>query len=269
MNRWKKRWGKGLKEQLKIVAKGFVTAFSTYSRIPMPVISWEQENLRYALCFFPWVGAVVGVGIWCFWVAARKLELGVVCTSLMGAAIPLFITGGFHLDGFMDAMDAFCSCGERERKLEILKDAHIGAFSVIMTLLCGMVYVSAFSEIRGREDMAVFGCGFVLARTLSGLSLLYLPGVGKNGLLAAFAGAADKSLVRAVLWGYLALCVGVMFYIKPVTGGLVLAAAAGSFWYYRRRSLRELGGITGDMAGYFVVLCETAMAVAAAVGSRL
>lgn len=251
------------------MAKSFVTAFSTYSRIPMPRISWEEENLKYALCFFPWVGAVVGAAVWGFCAAADALELGTVCTSLIGAAIPLTITGGFHLDGFMDAMDAFCSCGERERKLEILKDAHIGAFSVIMTLLCGLFYVSAFSEIRQGADLAVFCCGFTLARTLSALSLLYLPRAGKNGLLATFAGAADRSVVRVVLWVYLVLCAAGMLCIKPLTGGLVLAASAGCFLYYRQRSIRELGGITGDMAGYFVVLCETVMAAAAAVGSRL
>jgi adenosylcobinamide-GDP ribazoletransferase len=75
--------------------------------------------------------------------------------------------------------------------------------------------------------------------------------------------------VRVVLWLELFLCSGVMLGLSPVTGGMVLCIAVFCFGYYRRRSYRELGGITGDMAGYFVVICETAMAVAAAVGSRI
>ena len=44
-----------------------------------------------------------------------------------------------------------------------------------------------------------------------------------------------------------------------------MAAAFAVFGYYRWRSYREFGGITGDTAGYFLTLCEGAMAVAAAV----
>ena len=46
-------------------------------------------------------------------------------------AIPLMITGGFHVDGFMDTMDAFHSYQEKEQKLNILKDSHIGAFAAV------------------------------------------------------------------------------------------------------------------------------------------
>jgi adenosylcobinamide-GDP ribazoletransferase len=254
---------------MKTILKSFIIAFSTYSKIPMPQFEWRREDMKYALCFFPWVGAVVGGVLWLFCLAAERLGMGELSTCLIGTAIPLAVTGGFHLDGFLDAMDAFHSYGERERKLEILKDAHIGAFSVIMTLLCGMIYVSAFSEIQTAQSLAVFCCGFVLSRTLSGLSLVYLKAAKSDGLLVTFAGSADVRIVRVVLWLELFLCSGVMLGLSPVTGGIVLCAAVFCFGYYRRRSYRELGGITGDMAGYFVVICETAMAVAAAVGSRI
>ena len=34
-----------------------------------------------------------------------------------GAAIPLLVTGGIHMDGFLDTMDAIHSYGGRSRKL--------------------------------------------------------------------------------------------------------------------------------------------------------
>ena len=52
--------------------------------------------------------------------------------------------GGFHADGFLDVSDSLCSYGSREKKLEILKDPHIGAFAVIRLavyyLICGGVF---------------------------------------------------------------------------------------------------------------------------------
>ena len=51
---------------------------------------------------------------------------------------------------------------------------------------------------------------------------------------------------------------------KPITGGAVVMAAFTSFFYYRWRTKREFGGITGDTAGYFVLLCELMMLIIAA-----
>lgn len=260
---------KGIGRIFLQIGKSFAVAFSTYSKIPMPQFAWRDEDMRYALCFFPWVGAVIGGLLWGFLWAAERLRLGGTATTLAGAAIPLLVTGGFHLDGFMDTCDAFCSYGERERKLEILKDSHIGAFAVIATLLCGMLYAGAFSEVSMGADMAVFCGGFTLARILSGLGLVYLKPARRSGLLYTFANAAHKKAVRAVLWAELFLCGGWMLWCKPVTGLFALTAAVLCFGWYRWKSGREFGGITGDTAGYFVVLCETAMAFAAAVGSRL
>lgn len=50
----------------------FVIAFSTYSRIPMPRAAWSEENRRYAMCFFPLVGALVGLLLWAGWRCATR-----------------------------------------------------------------------------------------------------------------------------------------------------------------------------------------------------
>ena len=160
------------------------------------------------------------------------------------------------------------------KKLEILKDPHIGAFAVIQTLVCAAVYGSGFSEIlrSGEAQMSieeqgnskallVFCCGFVLARVLSGLSLVFLQPAKETGMLAAFAGAAQIKVVRGVLLLELGGIMGTMIGIDLKSGILAIGAAVLSFFYYVHVSKKEFGGITGDLAGYFVVICETAMVV--------
>mgnify|MGYP000012361752 CR=1 FL=1 len=129
------------------IIKSFFIAFSMYSKIPMPQFEWKDEDMRYALCFFPWVGAVIGV-LWYLWkwICAR-FGVGTLCYTVVGTAIPILITGGFHVDGFLDTCDALHSYQPRERKLEILKDSHIGAFAVIMLTLYGLIFLGGFSEI--------------------------------------------------------------------------------------------------------------------------
>ena len=38
--------------------RSFFIAFSMYSKIPMPRTDWTKEAMRYAMCFFPVIGAV-------------------------------------------------------------------------------------------------------------------------------------------------------------------------------------------------------------------
>ena len=114
------------------IIKSFIIAFSMYSSIPMPQFEWKDEDMKYILCFFPWVGAVVGACIYLWKMICDRFGIGLLCYTCIGAVIPLLITGGFHADGFMDTMDAFHSYQPKEKKMEILKDSHIGAFSVIM-----------------------------------------------------------------------------------------------------------------------------------------
>jgi adenosylcobinamide-GDP ribazoletransferase len=186
---------------------------------------------------------------------------------LIATAIPLLVTGGFHVDGYMDTMDAFHSYQPRERKLEILKDAHIGAFSVLMLAALGLLYVAGFAQITDCQAFQVFCCGFFFARCLSGLSVVSFRSAKSDGILYRFASSAHRRVVKGALYGQLLLCGGFMCYFSWKAAILVMVAALVSFAYYRWRSYRELGGITGDTAGYFLSICECAMVLAAAVAS--
>ena len=113
------------------MVKALVIAFSTYSKLPMPQVEWSEKNMRYAVCFFPLVGAVAGGVLlaWCW--LCRALALTVPLRAAGGVVIPLLVSGGIHMDGWCDTADALASHQERARKLEILKDSHTGAFAVI------------------------------------------------------------------------------------------------------------------------------------------
>lgn len=129
------------------VIKSFFIAVSIYSKIPVSQFEWEEDDMKYVFCFFPWIGALIGGCIYFWNYLCSVYHIGVLCRTVVEMAIPIFITGGFHADGFMDTMDAIYSYRPKERKLEILNDSHIGAFAVIMFAVYGLVFLGAFSEI--------------------------------------------------------------------------------------------------------------------------
>lgn len=163
------------------------------------------------------------------------------------------------MDGFLDTMDALHSYQSKERKLEILKDSHVGAFAVIMAGVYGLCYMGAFSEIQREETLLIVCGGFFLARALSGISVVTFQPAKADGMLSLFAEQAKKRAVRIALMIQSVLCAGWMVWQNPVPGMVVVMSAWITFFYYRWKTKKEFGGITGDTAGYFVLLCEVVM----------
>ena len=251
------------------VIKSFFISFSIYSKIPMPQFEWKKTDMRYTLIFFPWIGAVIGVLLYAWMRVCIYFGINSMCMYLIGAAIPLIITGGFHVDGFMDTMDAFHSYKTKEEKLEILKDPHIGAFSVIMTVMYYMIYIGAYSQIETTRAYVIFCLGFYISRILSGIGVVNFNSAKSDGMLFEFASTAHERVVKICLYLQLAICCVLMAITDMSVGVMVIGTACGSFIYYGVKSKKELGGITGDTAGYFVTICECAIAIAAAIGSKI
>ena len=112
--------------------KAIAIAFSTYSKIPMPHFKWDPKALQYSMCAFPLVGAVIGAGEFAIWyLFGFLLQWSEVFTAALLTVFPILITGGIHMDGFLDTVDAKSSYKSKEEKLQILKDPHTGAFAII------------------------------------------------------------------------------------------------------------------------------------------
>ena len=247
------------------VIKSFFIAVSIYSKIPVPQFDWKEEDMKYSFCFFPWIGGAIGICIYWWNCLCRLYEIGSFCRITIAMAIPLLLTGGFHADGFMDTMDALHSYQLRERKLEILKDSHIGAFAVIMFAVYGLLVFGAFSEIHSDAALKIVCSGFFLSRCLCGISGVSFPLAKKEGMLFRFADSSHKKIVKGSLYLQSAVCVGWMLFRSLPIGICVSVAAFLSLGFYFYRSRQAFGGVTGDTSGYFVLLCEGCIIAAAAV----
>ena len=70
-------------------------AISMYSKIPAPNVEWNEKNMKYAMCFFPVVGAVIGIIQ--FLIGGFLLQYtdcGTLFFAVVMALIPVVITGG-------------------------------------------------------------------------------------------------------------------------------------------------------------------------------
>ncbi len=255
-------------------------AFSMFSKIPAPRVEWKSENMRYIMCFFPFVGFFIG-GFEFFLCTLTKTGL---FQKLSGFEIPLtltllpvLITGGIHLDGFMDTSDALASHAPRERKLEILKDSRVGAFAVINVVIYFLIYFVISSHFTAIiKDSAIpeklalcLASVFPVSRFLSSLAVASFRCAKGSGLAKTFQDSSSKRFTRIWCVTFLLAIYSLIIWKAHFFGILILISSLLSFAYYFLMSKKEFGGITGDLAGYFVQICEIFCLIALTVALAL
>jgi cobalamin-5-phosphate synthase len=236
--------------------KSMAITFAMYSKIPVRNFNWEKENMKYCLLFLPVVGIVEGIFLIAFSIFLNKLNVNPILIAAVLTVLPILYTGGIHMDGFLDTMDALGSNQDKQKKLNILKDSNSGAFAIIGGLVYILLYFASLLTFQGFIRIYILAVSYMLIRAYSALSLIVFKNARGSGLAFEF---ADKSLIytnRTVLIGFILLGSVAMIIININYGLLCAISVFLVFMYYRVKSFEEFGGITGDLAGYFLQLAE-------------
>lgn len=253
---------------MKNLFESMLIAFSMYSKIPMPKVEWNEKNMKYAMCFFPMIGIVIGVCVQIIGTLLIKSTFGSLFFSVIMTLLTIMITGGIHLDGFLDTMDALSSWGDKEKKLQILKDSNSGAFAIIgmgCYLLCN---IALWSEVSV-EMLPLISCTYVLSRALSGYSVVTFQTAKNSGLAKTFQDAAQKNRVKITMYCWIVTSTGCMLVYNLKNAITMFVAGALFFQYYKYLCKKQFGGITGDLAGYFLQVFELLMLGVIVLGTRL
>lgn len=243
-------------------------AFSLYSRVPIPGMErapWEGAKKDYVLCFFPVVGLVIGAAEAVLFALCDAMALPATATACFLAALPVLLTGGIHVDGLIDAADARHSFLPKEERLRIMKDPHVGAFGVIrlalwLLLLVGALTVS-LTDAAGTALSSAPGIIllFAVSRAVVGFSAQVLPPAKEEGMLNAVLGG-ERSRRRAawILFLEIAALFAALFAWRAACALPLLIVFFLLFLYYRSMALRMFGGVSGDLAGWFLCVLELA-----------
>ncbi len=253
-------------------------AFSIFSSIPMPGIRWNEKNMKYMLLAFPLIGVVTGI-LCAGWIwFCRSFGLPDI---LMGGGltlIPVWITGGIHLDGYVDTCDALASHQDQDKKAMILRDPHVGAFAVIKTgayFVLMLVVWGALKPYDSGERAGFLNAVdamalrvimiFVISRILSALAVVSFKRTKNEDLLHVFYDYANAPVLRVLLIVLDILAV-ILLSVTGGTGICMAAAAHIVYLFYYRQCKREFGGVSGDQAGWFLVQAEKWMAIVLVAG---
>lgn len=251
------------------IIKNIIVAFSLYSQIPMPRFAWKEEDMKHNLLFLPWVGAVIGGISFGLSVAFSYLVLPMLVQVVCYCLVPLLVTGGFHVDGFMDVSDALSSYKTKEEKLAILKDPHIGAFAVIRLVIYGLLFFAAGAvcvEQNVESGLLAYCLMFFYVRALAAIPSLKMKHAKANGMLCMEANQSAKvDFVLCMLQAVIVLAVICYFNWVLMLG--MLGVSVVHLAFYRHLCYKQFGGTTGDTVGYYITTLELWILVTIAVVS--
>ncbi|WP_240377706.1 adenosylcobinamide-GDP ribazoletransferase [Bacillus piscicola] len=242
---------------MKHLIAGFWMAMSFLTISPVKQVEWDQPTTRNSLPFFPICGLFIGTvaaGITAIFTYLFPL-LPVYLTAFIIFAALLLLYGGLHLDGWMDVSDAMGSWRDKERKLEIMKDSHVGSAAVWTTiLLLGARFVSILAVVEATDHSLLYLAIFlipVLTRTAMGCLIISAPLAKEEGLAAWFQQSTNLfDTVKVVVIGVVIVVIAAVAFAAPWL--FILVLLVGSVAGYTAAQLyfqKTFGGINGDMAG--------------------
>mgnify|MGYP006199386559 CR=1 FL=1 len=232
----------------------FFIALQFFTRVPVPAwVGYHPDWLQACQRYFPLVGALVGTA-GALALATTAAFWPPLVAVLLSMAFTVWLTGGFHEDGWADTCDALGGTVSRERALEIMKDSRIGAFGAMALVLALLAKVSLLALLGAHSLGAVLAAlagGHVLSRLWPLFIVRWLPHVGDTARSKSkpLADQISRSaLAAAALWCFVPLALvyqaqAATFLIASITLSMAAAAWMGR-WFARR-----LQGFTGDCLG--------------------
>ena len=234
------------------IMRNLRNAFGLLTTLPfgMPE-DWFPGDSGRAGIWYPVVGIVIGVLIWLVW-QTLNLYFPSLIVGVLTLVVWVALTGGLHLDGLADCCDGLFVSATPERRLEIMKDPHLGTFGCIGLLLLLFSKAAALSALTSSSSFSI-----ILAATISRWLILpagLLPLARSDGMAADFSAGLQRGaiFITALLPLGLAFFLGTQGFIGVLAALLAASAVLGLAY-------AGIKGVTGDVFGMLVEVTETAV----------
>ena len=238
-----------MKKEIQI----FFNALTFYTCIPCPRwITYSEEYSSRSTKYLPLIGWIVGgLSALIFWGCTFIFPISVGIILSMIASI--LFTGAFHEDGLADVCDGFGGGHTKEKKLEIMKDSHIGAFGATGLILILFLKFSSLNEIYFR----ILPFAIIAAHSLSRFAAItmirthqYVRGEDSK-IIFLSKKISSLDLVIAGLFGIIPILLFQnIFYFILIVPVFIVRWILGIYFK------KQIGGYTGDCLGATQQVCE-------------
>ena len=220
-----------------------ISAFGLLTRLPMP--STSRHRPEAAWCW-PIIGGMVAV--LSVMPALFIITLGAppASAAIMLLMLSILLTGAMHEDGLADTADGLFGGWTPERRLEIMKDSHIGSYGTLALITVQLALWSSYTALLLVANWQAIIAAMVLSRPPMAVLMSVLPNARRSGLSstvgqparwAALVSVILSVLIAGFLLGDFATLVTMVTFVTLATVAIGVLAK------------RKIGGQTGDILG--------------------
>ena len=135
---------------MKEFMTSLMMAWGNFLSIPCPKKVWDQNLKKEMLAKLPVIGLIAGFLAFLLSYILNSLHVPISVSAFFLTLYTFGISGFRHADGFRDCCDAILSRRDLAERQRILKDSRVGAFAVISMILMALGTFSAFFAIQER-----------------------------------------------------------------------------------------------------------------------
>ena len=238
--------------------RSFLICLSMYTTIPVPHIIWEEKNMKYIFYSLPLIGIILGLTEYLLYILSLYLGFSSVLYAALSVAVIVLLTGGIHLDGYADTIDAVFCHGDIEKRRQVLSDAHTGAFAVIYTILYFIVLFASFENMYDKNiQVFIFILVFTISRVLSLFLIALVPSSANKGLLYIFSSKENKKSLLIYAFSLSLVFVFLTYILISYKFMLILLLILVIISIILIKYFKKVfGGISGDLAGFSICIYE-------------
>ena len=221
------------------------------SRMP---VKTDGKRGAAAAWAFPVVGLILGALAAAIGWVAQTLGLSASLTAGIALTTLVIITGAMHEDGLADTVDGLWGGWDKARRLEIMKDSHIGAYGVIALVLSLILRWAALTALAqaGLLTTALIAVA-ALSRAPMVVMMAMMLGARDGGLSASVGRVGNKPAMVAV--GIASIAAMALLGWSGITA-IVAVIIVG--YIFALIVQRKIGGQTGDILGASQQIAEIA-----------
>ena len=214
--------------------------------------------MKYIFYSLPLIGIILGLTEYLLYILSLYLGFSSVLYAALSVAVIVLLTGGIHLDGYADTIDAVFCHGDIEKRRQVLSDAHTGAFAVIYTILYFIVLFASFENMYDKNiPVFIFILVFTISRVLSLFLIALVPSSANKGLLYIFSSKENKKSLLIYAFSLSLVFVFLTYILISYKFMLILLLILVIISIILIKYFKKVfGGISGDLAGFSICIYE-------------
>lgn len=230
----------------------FLLAAQFLTILPLKIKEFDKKKMAWAMAYFPVIGLLLGLFLCGINSLLCLLDFPALCVNIILVIALIIATGGMHLDGLSDTVDALASGKTKEEILGIMRDPHIGVMGALSLICVIFLKTGLLSSLNTSTKAAALLLMCVLSRWSAVWAMFLFPYARREGKAKVFIEGMNLkiliiSLITALLFA---------FFACRIKGLLVLFIIAGCTYLGGKVISRKIGGMTGDTLGATIELME-------------